>query len=79
MPFNLPPVMGLSTTGGFEYMLESLQGADPVTLGSRAGLIGAANADPRLSRVFSTYTSAGPFRLSRYRSRQGAGARSHYQ
>ena len=58
LPFNLPPVIGLSTTGGFEYMLESLQGADPATLGSTArALIGAANADPRLSRVFSTYTA----------------------
>ena len=61
LPFNLPPVIGLSTTGGFEYMLESLQGADPVTLASTTGaLIGAANADPRLTRVFSTYTSASP-------------------
>ena len=61
LPFNLPPVIGLSTTGGFEYMLESLQGADPATLGSTArALIGAANADPRLSRVFSTYTAGAP-------------------
>jgi hydrophobe/amphiphile efflux-1 (HAE1) family protein len=61
LPFNLPPVVGLSTTGGFEYMLESLQGADPVALGSAMrGLVSAANADPRLARVFSTYTSNNP-------------------
>jgi HAE1 family hydrophobic/amphiphilic exporter-1 len=61
LPFNLPPVVGLSTTGGFEYMLESLQGADPQALGSAMrGLVAAANADPRLARVFSTYTSAAP-------------------
>jgi len=61
LPFNLPPVVGLSTTGGFEYMLESLRGADPVAIGSvMRGLVGAANADPRLARVFSTYTAANP-------------------
>ncbi len=61
VPFNLPPVIGLSTTGGFELMLESLRGADPVALGSAMrGLVSAANADPRLARVFSTYTTATP-------------------
>jgi HAE1 family hydrophobic/amphiphilic exporter-1 len=60
-PFNLPPVIGLSTTGGFEVMLESLRGADPVALGSAMrGLVSAANADPRMTRVFSTYTTATP-------------------
>ena len=28
--FNLPPIIGLSTTGGFEYQLEALEGQDPV-------------------------------------------------
>jgi HAE1 family hydrophobic/amphiphilic exporter-1 len=61
LPFNLPPVVGLSTTGGFEYMLESLEGADPAAIGSAMrGLVSAANADPRLARVFSTYTTAAP-------------------
>ena len=55
-PFNLPPVVGLGTSGGFEYQLESFEGADPATLGSVAqGLIGAANQDSHLARVFSTY------------------------
>ena len=26
LPFNLPPVIGLGTTGGFEYQLESFEG-----------------------------------------------------
>ena len=26
-PFNLPPIIGLSTSGGFEYQLENLEGA----------------------------------------------------
>jgi len=60
-PFNLPPIIGLSSTGGFEYMLESLRGADPLALGSAMrGMVSAANADPRLSRVFSTYTTGNP-------------------
>ena len=28
-PFNLPPIIGLATSGGFEYQLEALQGQDP--------------------------------------------------
>ena len=28
-PFNLPPIIGLSTSGGFEYQLENLEGRDP--------------------------------------------------
>jgi hydrophobe/amphiphile efflux-1 (HAE1) family protein len=60
-PFNLPPVIGLGTGGGFEYQLESFEGADPTTLGSVAqGLIAAANQDSRLARVFSTYGASAP-------------------
>ncbi len=59
--FNLPPIIGLSTAGGFTYMLEGLEGQDPQTLSSTmGGLVGAANADKQLSRVFSTYTAANP-------------------
>jgi HAE1 family hydrophobic/amphiphilic exporter-1 len=61
LPFNLPPVVGLSTTGGFEYQLENLEGADPKTMaGVVRGLVAAANQDPRLSRVFSTYAASAP-------------------
>jgi len=28
LPFNLPPIIGLSTSGGFEYQLEALEGQD---------------------------------------------------
>ena len=60
-PFNLPPVIGLGTSGGFEYQLESFEGADSATLGSAAqGLIAAANQDGRLTRVFSTYGATAP-------------------
>ena len=29
LPFNLPPIIGLSTSGGFEYQLDALEGQDP--------------------------------------------------
>jgi hydrophobe/amphiphile efflux-1 (HAE1) family protein len=61
LPFNLPPIIGLSTSGGFEYQLEALEGQDPPTMASVAsGLIGAANRDPRLARVFTTFTATNP-------------------
>ena len=60
-PFNLPPIIGLSTSGGFEYQLEALEGQDPAVIGSvMQGLIAAANQDPRLARVFSTFTAQNP-------------------
>ena len=59
--FNLPPIIGLSTSGGFEYQLEALEGQDPASLGSvMQGVVGAANQDPRLARVFSTFTATNP-------------------
>src|SRR6202011_3368529 len=44
IPFNLPPIIGLSTTGGFEYELEGLEGQEPgVMKGVMKGLIANAN------------------------------------
>ncbi|MBB3808545.1 efflux RND transporter permease subunit [Pseudochelatococcus contaminans] len=61
LPFNLPPVIGLSTSGGFEAMIESLEGADPATMGGVVNaVVGAANQDPSLSRVFTTYAANAP-------------------
>jgi hydrophobe/amphiphile efflux-1 (HAE1) family protein len=61
LPFNVPPVIGLSTSGGFEYQLDALEGQDPAALGGAMGaLISAANRDPRLTRVFSTFTASNP-------------------
>jgi hydrophobe/amphiphile efflux-1 (HAE1) family protein len=61
LPFNLPPVMGLSTSGGFEYQLEDVSGGGPAALGGVVqGLVAAANQDPRLARVFSTYRPNAP-------------------
>ena len=59
--FNLPPIIGLSTTGGFEYELEGLEGQEPAAMnGVMQGLVASANRDPRLTRVFSTYTASNP-------------------
>src|SRR5271156_4624996 len=61
IPFNLPPIIGLSTTGGFEYELEGLQGQEPAAMNSvMQGLLATANQDPRLTRVFSTLTPSNP-------------------
>ena len=61
IPFNLPPIIGLSTTGGFEYRLEGLEGQEPAAMNSvMQGLLATANQDPRLTRVFSTYTAGNP-------------------
>ena len=60
-PFSLPPIIGLSTSGGFEYQLENLEGREPVEMaGVMGGLLSAANQDPRLSRVFATFTASNP-------------------
>ncbi len=59
--FNLPPIIGLSTSGGFEYQLENLEGQEPAAMSSAVqGLQAAANQDKRLSRVFSTFTASNP-------------------
>jgi len=61
LPFNLPPVIGLSTAGGFQYQLESLDGAEPAAMASVANaLLAAGNQDPKLTRVFSTYNANSP-------------------
>ncbi len=59
--FNLPPIAGLGTGSGFEFQLQSLAGAKPEDLAAVArGLVAAANADPRLANVFTTFGAATP-------------------
>jgi hydrophobe/amphiphile efflux-1 (HAE1) family protein len=60
-PANLPPIIGLGTGSGFEYQLQNLEGRPPVEMGGVMGaIVGQANADPRLTRVFSTFTASTP-------------------
>jgi multidrug efflux pump len=60
-PFNLPPILGLGNTGGFQYVLEALQGQSPTELAEvLRGLLVAANQQPELAGVFSTYAADTP-------------------
>ena len=59
--FNLPPIIGLSTGGGFEYQLQNLEGREPAEMGGVLnGLLAAANQNPALARVFSTFSPTTP-------------------
>jgi hydrophobe/amphiphile efflux-1 (HAE1) family protein len=59
--FGPPPVIGLGTSGGFSYVLQDFRGNDPKVLEQvLKGLLIAANQDPRLNRVFSTFSANNP-------------------
>jgi hydrophobe/amphiphile efflux-1 (HAE1) family protein len=59
--YNLPPIIGLGTGSGFEYQLLSLGGAAPAEIAAVArGLVFAANQEPALGRVFTTYSASTP-------------------
>ena len=61
VPLAPPPIVGLGTGGGFTYVLEDLRGGDPKELAQVVrGLSVAANQDPRLQRVFSTFSATNP-------------------
>jgi hydrophobe/amphiphile efflux-1 (HAE1) family protein len=60
-PLAPPPILGLGTGGGFSYVLEDLRGGDPKAMAQALrGLVVAANQDPQLSRVFSTFSATNP-------------------
>ncbi|WP_046868190.1 efflux RND transporter permease subunit [Microvirga massiliensis] len=60
-PFNLPPILGLGNTGGFQYALQALQGQSPTDLAAvMRGLLVAANQQPELAGVFSTFAADTP-------------------
>jgi hydrophobic/amphiphilic exporter-1 (mainly G- bacteria), HAE1 family len=60
-PFNLPPILGLGSTGGFQYVLEALQGQPPSDIASALrALVVAANQQPELAGVYSTYAADTP-------------------
>ena len=61
VPFNLPPIIGLGTGGGFEYQLQNLEGRPPAEMaGAMRALVVAANQDPALTRVYSTFSAQTP-------------------
>lgn len=56
-----PPVLGLGTGGGFAYVLQDLGGGDANSFAQvLRGLVVAANQDPQLKNVFSTFSANNP-------------------
>ncbi|MEM7461862.1 MAG: multidrug efflux RND transporter permease subunit [Pseudomonadota bacterium] len=61
LPFNPPPIPGLGTTGGFQFVLQDSEGRSPEILAAATnGLVFAANSNSSLSNVFSTYRASTP-------------------
>jgi hydrophobe/amphiphile efflux-1 (HAE1) family protein len=59
--FNMPPISGLGNAAGFELQLQSLAGAAPKDLAAVAdGLVIAANQNPALAGVYTTYGASTP-------------------
>jgi len=70
--FNLPPIAGLGNAAGFELQLQTLSGATPEDLAAVSdGLVIAANQNPALANVYTTYGAETPqvyLRLDRERA-----------
>ena len=61
IPLAPPPIIGLGTGGGFSYVLQDLRGGSPENMAQvLRGLVVAANQDPQLSRVFTTFSATTP-------------------
>lgn len=61
MPFNPPPVMGMSTTGGLEGYIQNRAGADSQALSAKVNeFIAAAQKRPELTSVSTTFSAATP-------------------
>ncbi|KRE14250.1 RND transporter [Bosea sp. Root483D1] len=61
VPIAPPPIIGLGNGGGFSYVLMDMGSADPKALGQALrGLTVAANQEPQLRRVFSTFSDSAP-------------------
>jgi hydrophobe/amphiphile efflux-1 (HAE1) family protein len=61
IPLNPPAISGLGQVGGFEYILEALQGQAPAEMAATMrGLIVAANQRPELASVFSSFEAETP-------------------
>jgi hydrophobe/amphiphile efflux-1 (HAE1) family protein len=59
--FGLPPILGLSTTGGFQFMMEDRGGSDVASLARAADtLVDAARKRPELTNVISTFRANVP-------------------
>ncbi|WP_413723674.1 efflux RND transporter permease subunit [Sodalis sp. RH16] len=61
MAFNPPAISGLGSASGFDLRIQALEGQSPQALAQTAGgVILAANSNPLLNRVFTTFSAAVP-------------------
>ncbi|CFR29692.1 efflux RND transporter permease subunit [Yersinia frederiksenii] len=61
MAFNPPAIAGLGSASGFDLRIQALLGQSPQELAQVSqGIIFAANQDPKLSRVFTTFSASVP-------------------
>jgi len=61
LAFTPPPIRGLGRTGGFDFRLQAVDEKSPQEMIATArAMVVAANQDPVLSRVFTTYTADTP-------------------
>jgi hydrophobe/amphiphile efflux-1 (HAE1) family protein len=61
VPMAPPPIIGLGSGGGFTYVLKDLKAGDPKVLAQVVrGLLIAANQNPNLTQVFSTFSATDP-------------------
>jgi len=59
--FGLPPILGLSNTGGFQFMLEDRRGGELDQLAAVGdSLVDAARKHPEIGNVVNTFRSAVP-------------------
>ncbi len=59
--FGLPPILGLSTTGGFQFMMEDRSGGDIQSMSRAAdALVEATRRRPELANVISTFRANVP-------------------
>ncbi len=61
MPYNMPPIPGLGTTGGLEMELQDLGGQTPQDLSAALGsLVFNANGTTEIASAFSTFRADSP-------------------
>ena len=71
--FNPPPIPGIGTAGGFEFILEDRSGGDIQQFADVLGdFLGSANQRPELTRIFTQFNTRTPqieFLLDRERAK----------
>ncbi|WKD48434.1 efflux RND transporter permease subunit [Microbulbifer spongiae] len=61
MPFAIPPLPGIGTVGGFEFVLEDLQGRSILELSQVLfDLLGNANQRAEIAQAFTSYQASTP-------------------